>query len=119
MLSGWVNVTDDQGLGTPGAHVSGVVNYYGTSLNSDNGVTTATFEDTTDANGVYEFSYEQEILGVQPTSLQASLLSAPGWHEIEISVTADSRTQAPVDDLETATETIQYYVGPAPAGPLG
>jgi len=119
-LSGSVTVLDDIGQGVDGAQVTGEVVYYGAEDN-DVGMPVASFELSTDANGEATFAFEQEILGVQPTELKTSFLSAPGWHEIHLEASADSRSAAPLDDLENASDTIEYFVGPSvpPAGQSG
>lgn len=110
-LTGTVDVVDDIANGVDGAHITGTVQYYGAEAN-DVGVTVASFEVQTDSSGQATFSYEQEILGAQPTDLEASFLSAPGWHEIDIEVTASSRSAAPLQDNEFANDTIEYFVAP-------
>lgn len=110
-LTGTVDVVDDVANGVEGAVITGTVQYYGAEAN-DVGVTVASFEVQTDSSGQATFSYQQEILGAQPTDLQASLLSAPGWHEIDLEVTASSRSAAPLQDNEFANDTIEYFVAP-------
>ncbi len=101
-LRGQVDVTDDLGEAVGGAAVVGTVLYHGPG-DSELGIETGTFEATTRQSGTADFSVSHDVLG---------LTSAPGLHEIQVTVTQDSRDTAPVDDIETDTFSIFYWIGP-------
>jgi len=111
-IEGWVNVTDDRQAPVDGATVNGTVTYYGANQTSAS-AETATFSNTTNANGVYKFAYDQDVFGAAPGESAPSVVSAPGWHEITVDVESDSRAGAPVQDTETDSLTIRYFVEPA------
>lgn len=101
-IRGQIDVTDDLGAAVQGAQASGTVLYHGPG-DSQLGIETGTFEVTTRSDGTADFSAAHDVLG---------LASAPGLHEIQIEVQHDSRATAPVDDLETDTLSIFYWIGP-------
>ena len=114
-LTGTATVTNDLGNGVDSSIVTGTVIYYGAEAN-DQGVGVGSFEVTTNASGVADFSFDQEIAGAAGGQ---SILSAPGWHEIALTADAASRDQAPDNDQEVDRDSILYFVSPnvPPEGP--
>lgn len=101
-IRGQVSVVDDLGDEIEGAQVNGTVLYHGIG-GTELGFQTHAFDASTRADGTADFTVEHDIPGT---------LSLPGLHEIQIVVTNDSRAGAPVDDTETDTLSIFYWVGP-------
>jgi hypothetical protein len=100
-----------------GANVSGTVEYYGGQANDGVSVTVASLDVETGSDGQASFRYDQDVLGAAGAG--ESLVSAPGWHVVELDVAADSRPAAPLLDTETTTVEIPYLVLPASSGEAG
>lgn len=109
-----VTVLDDRGLPVQGATVSGSVYYYGDII-SPIGFQTETFNVTTDVNGVASIDLTQDVLGA--AGEDTSVISATGYHEVDIDIEADSRPSAPIQDTETSSEELAFWVGPAVLAP--
>lgn len=109
-----VTVVDDRGLPVEGAAVSGSVYYYGDVI-SPIGIQTETFNVTTDVNGVASIDLTQDVLGA--AGEDTSVISAPGYHEVEVDIEADSRPSAPIQDTETSSEELAFWVGPGALAP--
>lgn len=114
-IRGQVEVVDDLGNPVGDAKIEGTVLYFGIAA-SPVGLEVATFTAETGDDGVAEFDYDKELLG--GIGRGESVASGPGYHEIQITASADSRPNAAFQDTETASVTLPYWVGPSGTAPL-